>query len=135
MLNDLSARSYIIQSLYQWCLDKGYTPHLLVQWDGREDNKVLEQYTVNNQVILNISPVSVKDLVINDKGVNFSARFSGKIVNIYLHYEEIITIFSKETEQYIAFPKIVTPVLVPDSVNKNKKADKPKRQTPPLSIV
>ncbi len=134
MLNDLSARFYVIQSLYQWCLDKGHTPHLLIEWNKREDNSVLEQYVVSDRVILNISPVSVKDLNIEEKGVSFTARFSNKVINIQLYYQEIIAIYAKETDQYFAFPKLDSLETVPEV--SGKKRPLKKRNTPsPLSLV
>lgn len=149
MLDDLTARPYIIRALYEWCIDKELTPHLLIQWTKNKDNHILGKYAVNNRVIINISPLAVKNLVIGDTAIDLTARFDDVAVDLSIPHEQIIAVYTKESEQYIAFPKPVAPTKVvtdesppkkgkPNNGKSNTtaKGNTSKRKPPsPLSVV
>ena len=61
------SRPYIMRALYEWIVDNGCTPYILVDASG-EDVVVPQQYVKDDQIVLNISPGAVIDLVISNEG-------------------------------------------------------------------
>ncbi len=51
------SRPYIMRALYEWIVDNGCTPYILV--DAAIDNVMVpEQYVKDDQIVLNISPTA-----------------------------------------------------------------------------
>ena len=71
-----SSRPYLVRALYEWILDNGCTPHVVVDAliDGVE---VPQEHVKDGQIVLNVSPVAVQDLIIDDHYVSFNGRFAG----------------------------------------------------------
>ena len=58
-----SSRPYVMRALYEWILENDCTPYVLVN-AGEEGVDVPVQYVKDGQIVLNISPAAVVDLVI-----------------------------------------------------------------------
>ena len=72
-----SSRPYLIRAMYQWIVDNGMTPHLLV--DASSEDCLVPQSLINEgKIVLNIAPMAVNGLVLGDDEITFSARFDGK---------------------------------------------------------
>ncbi len=98
----LSNKPYLIRAFYEWIVDSGCTPYLLVDaTKPRVD--VPEQFVEEGQIVLNVAPEAVTDLLISKKDVTFVARFSGVKKNIYAPIQAVLAIYAMENEQGMFF--------------------------------
>lgn len=99
-----SNRPYILRALHEWIIDNGMTPYVLVNAE-MPDVEVPEQYVQDGRVVLNVSPAAVKDLVLGNDFVTFSARFSGRPSEVVLPLKAILAIYAKENGKGMIFPE------------------------------
>lgn len=97
----LSTRPYLIRAIYEWCVDAGFTPHILVQVD--EHTRVPSGYVKDGQIVLNVGAGAVRDLVIDNDWILFSARFSGASQEIAVPINRVAAIFARENGQGMHF--------------------------------
>jgi stringent starvation protein B len=97
-----SSRPYLIRAMYQWIVDNGTTPHLLVDM-GSEAVQVPRQYGENGKIVLNIGPTAVQGLTLGNAMITFSARFGGKPMNVVVPVDSIIAIYTRENGQGMMF--------------------------------
>ncbi|MFV8820146.1 ClpXP protease specificity-enhancing factor [Haliea sp. E17] len=96
------SRPYIMRALYEWIVDNGCTPYILV--DAKFQNVMVpEQYVKNGQIVLNISPTAVMDLDISNTAVAFNGRFGGVATDIYVPVAAVIGIYARENGQGMVF--------------------------------
>lgn len=88
--------------IYDWCLENRFTSYISVKIYSNMD-KQLWKYEKNNEIIFNISPNAVCNLIINDCGVIFSARFNGVLKNLEIPMDAVRGIFAKEVNQGVQF--------------------------------
>ena len=50
---ELSTKPYLIRALYEWCVDSGYTPQIMVVVDAH--TRVPPGFVKDGQIVLNIS--------------------------------------------------------------------------------
>ena len=97
-----SSRPYLIRALYQWILDNGLTPYILV--DAAIDDVVVPmQFVQDGKVVLNIVPTAVQDLLLDDEMISFGARFSGKAMDVFVPVQAVLAIYAKENGQGMMF--------------------------------
>lgn len=97
-----SSRSYLIRAIYQWIVDNGATPHLLV--DASYPGVVVpKQYVENNKIILNIGPLAAHGLILGNDQVEFSARFSGQTLSVIVPTPAVLAIYARENGQGMVF--------------------------------
>ena len=102
------SRPYIMRALYEWIVDNGCTPYILVD-AGIDDVMVPEQYVKDGQIVLNISPTAVVELEISNDAVAFNGRFGGVATDIYVPVNAVIGIYARENGQGMVFePEEVT---------------------------
>jgi stringent starvation protein B len=97
----LSTRPYLIRAIYEWCVDAGFTPHILVQVD--EHTRVPVGYVKDGQIVLNIAASAVRDFAIDNDWILFSARFSGVSQEIAVPINRVAAIFARENGQGMHF--------------------------------
>lgn len=97
-----SSRPYLIRAIYQWIVDNGATPHLLVD-AGMGGVRVPREFVENNKIILNIGPMAVHGLTLGNEQVDFSARFSGKSRQVYVPVQAVLAIYARENGQGMVF--------------------------------
>lgn len=127
------SRPYLVRALHEWLVDNECTPYLLVD-ATLQDVVVPEDYVTNGQIILNISPSAVKNLLIDEKGLSFSARFGGVPMAVFVPTIAILAIYAKENGQGMAFggePGAPTP----DDPNPSSKEAAEHKGKPALKIV
>lgn len=97
-----SSRPYLIQAMYQWILDNNCVPHILVDADyaGVE---VPPQHVQDGQIVLNVAPTAVVDLLIDKEAISFNARFDGVETDIYVPINSVAGIITRETGQGMMF--------------------------------
>ena len=124
-----SSRPYLIRALYQWIVDNGVTPYVLV--DALVQGvDVPQQHIQDNKIVLNIAPMAVEGLTLGDDAISFSARFSGKSVNLLVPIEAVLAIYARENGQGMMFNEEPGTTTPPD--DSSPKDDKPK---PSLRVV
>lgn len=89
-------RPYLVRALYDWILDNGMTPHIVVDagFDGVE---VPLEYVVDGEIALNLAPSAVRDLELGAEYITFNARFSGRALHILIPVGAVYAIYAKES--------------------------------------
>ncbi|WP_325063010.1 ClpXP protease specificity-enhancing factor [Nitrincola iocasae] len=96
------SRSYLLSALHQWITDNDLTPYLAV--DARVQGVMVpEQFTLDDQLVLNISYSAVQQLSIDQDGVSFNARFGGVPMNIFVPLAAVLAIYARENGQGMGF--------------------------------
>lgn len=96
-------RPYLLRAFYEWIVDNGLTPHILV--DARSDQvRVPRQFVKNGNIVLNISMSAANNLMMRNDEITFNARFGGKAFSIWLPIWAVMAIYSRETQEGISFP-------------------------------
>jgi len=93
-----SSRPYLIRAIYQWISDNALTPYILVNAEMPE-TVVPRQFVEDGKIVLNISNQAVDNLHIDNDWLLFSARFSGKAMDISIPVIAIQAIYAKENGQ------------------------------------
>ncbi len=96
------SRPYIMRALYEWIVDNGCTPYILVDATP-EQVQVPEQYVKDGQIVLNISPTAVVDLDISNDSVMFNGRFGGVATDIFVPVTAVIGIYARENGKGMVF--------------------------------
>jgi stringent starvation protein B len=97
----IPSKPYMIRALYEWCVDNGLTPHLMVAVDG--NTRVPMGYVKDGEIVLNINYSATKDLQLENEAISFSARFNGIPSNIYIPMSAVRGIFARENGQGMFF--------------------------------
>lgn len=119
-----STKPYLIRAIYEWCVDRGYTPYLAVQVDGR--TRVPREYVKDGAIVLNISYTATHKLKIDNDFIRFAARFAGVSRELEIPVEQVTGIFSKETGQGLFF-EVPKPEAVPSPPAAPDEPPKPPR--------
>jgi stringent starvation protein B len=96
-----STKPYMIRAIYEWCVDNGYTPHLMVAVDA--STRVPMAYVKNGEIVLNINYSATKDLRMENDAISFSARFNGVSSNLHIPMSAVRGIFARENGQGMFF--------------------------------
>ncbi|MEO1870492.1 ClpXP protease specificity-enhancing factor [Cobetia amphilecti] len=91
----LSSRPYLARALYEWLLDNDNTPYIVVDAE-QEGVQVPRQHVQNGQIVLNIAPGAVRDLLIANEGVSFNARFGGQPMHVSVPTAALVALYSRE---------------------------------------
>ncbi len=132
----LSTRPYLIRAIYEWCMDAGFTPHILVQVD--EHTKVPAGYVKDGQIVLNVGGSAVRDLAIDNDWVLFSARFSGVSQEIAVPINRVAAIFARENGQGMHFDVLEAgeeTSVAPAAKSPDEPPPEPPKGRPQLKVV
>jgi len=97
-----SSRPYLVRAMYQWIVDNGMTPHLLVNADY-EHCVVPKGHINDGKIVLNIAPMAVQSLTLGDEEISFSARFGGQAESILVPVPAILAVYARENGQGMMF--------------------------------
>lgn len=98
-----SSKPYLIRALYDWIVDNGCTPHLVVEAKD-ERVRVPTQYVKDGTIVLNIAPGAVRDLVLGNDYISFNARFGGVAQDVLFPVGAARMIYARENGQGMALP-------------------------------
>lgn len=99
-----SNRPYLIRALYEWLVDNRQTPYFLVD-ATREDVVVPREFVEDGRIVLNLGPGAVRDLELGNDIISFSARFSGKAMEVMVPPSAVLGVYSRENGQGMLFPE------------------------------
>ncbi len=103
-----SSRPYLARALYEWILDNGLTPYLLV--DATVPGTVVPQdFVQDGKIVLNISPSAVRGLDIGNEAVTFNARFRGVPQDVYVPVSAVLAIYARENGHGMVFAEEGSP--------------------------
>jgi len=95
-----STRPYLLRAIYEWIVDNGLTPHLLVHAE-HDQVMVPHQFVDNGVIVLNVSPSAVRDLHLGNEAIEFNARFAGQPQHVYVPIGAVQAIYARENGQGI----------------------------------
>ncbi len=97
-------KPYLLRAMYEWIVDNGCTPHLMIAHPGSGwVSGVPEKTLKEDLLVLNISPSAAPDCVIEENGVYFSTRFNGRLCSVTVAMAAIASIFARETQEGMRF--------------------------------
>ena len=118
-----SQKPYLLRAIYDWIVDNNLTPYLLVNAtiDGVQ---VPHDFINDGKIVLNIDPGAVRNYHADNEWISFSARFSGKAMELFIPIQAVQSIYSKENNQGMFFPDeehAPEPPTSPSPINKAKR--------------
>lgn len=97
-----SQRPYMLRALYDWIVDSGGTPHLLV--NAEHPGVLVPSHTVRDgRVVLNVAPRAVRGFEIGDDHIAFECRFGGRAMAVEMPPEAVLAIYAQENGAGMAF--------------------------------
>jgi len=99
-----SQKPYLIRAIYEWLVDNGQSPYLLVN-TSIDGVQVPREFIQDNKIVLNIDPGAVRNFHSDNDWISFSARFSGKPMELFIPINAVQSIYSKENNQGMLFPE------------------------------
>ena len=125
-----SKRPYLIRALNEWIVDSDLTPHLMVDATA-EDVRVPQDFVSGGKIVLNIAMVAVRDLILGDDVISFSARFSGKSFDIHVPVASVIAVYARETGEGMMFDEEQTdPARTADAAGDSSNSANPPDDDP-----
>ena len=95
MANMTSTQPYMLRAFYEWIVDNGMTPYVVV--DTRWPNvDVPVQYIKDNQIVLSISPTACIHFSLDLEAISFQARFGGQPTQVFFPCGAVTAIYAKE---------------------------------------
>ncbi len=128
-----SSRPYLVRAIYEWIVDNHLTPHLLVNTEI-DGVVVPEQFIEDGKITLNINPSAVKSLQLGNEQIQFSARFSGKPMNLYVPIHAVLAVYARENGRGMVFNESADPFDSPEPPENKPDKHKPKPK-PGLTLV
>lgn len=98
------SRPYLIRAVYQWLVDNGLTPHLLV--DAEQPGvRVPVAHVKDGQIVLNLSPTAVQRLELGNDMIHFDARFGGQPMTVWIPPPAVLGLYARENGRGMVFPE------------------------------
>ena len=97
-----SSRPYLVRALYEWILDNGCTPYLLVDATVAGVD-VPQQYVKNGQIVLNVAPGAVAGIDMSNDEIRFRGRFGGVATDVFVPIGAVLGIYARENGQGMVF--------------------------------
>jgi len=96
-----STKPYLIRAIYEWCIDSGFSPYVVVKVNA--NTVVPVEYIKDGEITLNISHTAASNLEIGNDVIIFKARFDGSSRNIQIPINTVKGIYAKEINQGLSF--------------------------------
>ena len=98
----LSKRPYLVPAFYDWIVDQGHVPHLVVNADA-EGVMVPTAFVEDGHIQLNVGPNAVRHFHMDRVGISFEARFAGQPEQIYVPMHAVRAIVDRDSGQGATF--------------------------------
>ena len=97
-----SSRPYLIRALYEWIVDNGLTPYVLI--NAENDQVVVpRQFVENGKIVLNVNPSAVQNLLLGNEYLELDARFSGSPMHVVVPVLSVLAIYARENGKGMVF--------------------------------
>ena len=128
-----SSQPYLVRGIYDWIIDNGMTPYLLVNAEN-DYAMIPRDFVEDGKIVLNINPSAISDLQLGNDYIMFNARFSGKAMEVSVPVVAVLAIYARENGQGMMFDENNSnlPPTPPDGTSPPK-PEKPKK--PQLKVV
>ena len=100
--NEGSTKPYLLRAIYEWAVDHGMTPQVLVD-AGVAEVVVPRDCIKDGRIVLTIHPRSVQGLQLGNEYLLFSTRFAGKPFEVCIPVAAVAAIYCRENGQGIVF--------------------------------
>ncbi len=107
-----SHRPYLLRAMHEWVLDNSLTPYVIVD-AGVDTVEVPAGHAENGRIVLNLSPVAIRNLSITNERLEFDGRFGGRAFHVSVPIDAVLAVYAKETGQGMAFES-ESPPTTPD---------------------
>ena len=97
-----SRRPYLIRAIYDWAMDAGFTPYLLIAAD-QPGVTVPSGFVRDGRIALDISPMAVRGLDLQRDPIYFSARFGGAPHDIWVPSAAVLAVYARENGEGVMF--------------------------------
>lgn len=97
-----SQRPYLLRALYEWIVDSGATPHLLVD-ANMPGVSVPTEAVADGQIVLNVAPEAIRGLLMGDLEIEFECRFGGVPRAVAVPVDAVRAIYARENGAGMAF--------------------------------
>lgn len=102
MIDMTPLKPYMVRALYEWIVDNGLTPYLLV--DAMHPGASLPlDYEQDGRIVLNIRPEAVQHLHLGNDQLTFNARFGGRPMRVEVPTTAILALYAKENGRGMVF--------------------------------
>ena len=129
-----SSQPYLIRGIYDWVIDNGMTPYLLVNAEN-DYAMIPRDFVEDGKIVLNINPSAISDLQLGNDYIMFNARFSGKAMEVSVPVVAVLAIYARENGQGMMFDDNGAN-LPPNPPENTPPPEKPKKsQKPQLKVV
>lgn len=123
-------RPYFIRAMYEWISDNNFTPYIAV--DAELSNVCVPQkYIKDGKIIFDISFKATNKIRTGNDAIEFEARFSGKILHIYIPINAVLAIYAKENGLGMVF----TPEDIENYQNSQPEIETPKQNFAHLKLI
>jgi len=127
-------RPYLLRALYEWIVDCDQIPYVLV--DATVAGvQVPQEHIKDGQIVLNMGPNAVQDLVIDDQYVMCGGRFGGKHFELYVPMLAVLAIYAKDTRKGMVFPDEENLTAAERHTHEGDSAPNPRDDKPSLRLV
>lgn len=97
-----SSRPYVVRALHEWILQNNCTPYVLVDAMAT-DTLVPQQYVKDGRIVLDISPAAVTELLLTNESIQFTGRFDGVSMDVFVPMSAVMGIYARENGQGMVF--------------------------------
>lgn len=97
-----TAKPYLVRAIYDWCVDEGHTPYLLVA-AAYPGVRFPAGYDRDGRLTLNIAPKAVERLELGADRIRFLARFGGAVHGVEVPVAAVIAVFAAESHDGVVF--------------------------------
>ena len=94
--------------MYEWIVDSGYTPHIVVAADY-PGTVVPRQHVKNGMIVLNIGPMAARTADLKAEPIWIDTKFGGRPFDLMIPSGAVLRIFAAETEQGLNFGVVDLP--------------------------
>jgi len=130
----LSNKPYLIRAFYDWIVDSGCTPYVLINASFPRC-QVPQEFIENNEITLNISPQAIRDFKVTKDMIEFRASFSGVVHIISAPVKAVLAIYANENQQGMFFDyeesdgeeEWTTPTSTSEVIERGTSAEKKQR--------
>jgi stringent starvation protein B len=98
----ISLKPYLVRAIYDWIVDNGLTPYLLVNAEV-EGVTVPPQYVQDGKIVLNLRPQAVHGLSLGIHNIAFGARFGGNSMQVEIPMRAVLAIYAQENGKGMIF--------------------------------